>query len=564
MSMIWRHWSTTDLQTELENIDSDLLNNLEEIIPSIRGDEYDPTELSSKENLVKILMSFTNSSYFSRKENMENCLMRLPERVLDELIDELNTDGKFAIAGDDFQQKVANILKISWKNPVFARCFITFFNLPAHFMPPPPNKVPSHVDIDPISEENPLIITKPFKHLIDYQQQVFRDAGEKLAIPLARFVIQMPTGSGKTRTSMEIIAKYLQMAEEGTIVVWLAHSQELCEQLFQCFIEVWQHLANKPLKAIRCWGKHSIPSAYAKSMFIVCGFQKIHSVIKKQPETLRHISPRVGLIVIDEAHKAVAPTYKNAIQKIKGKNTGIIGLTATPGRLEQEETEEMAEFFFQSKVNIQTENGESEIEMLRNRKVLAEINYVPIRSPLNIQLTAAEKRKLEEVFDFPPGLLKKVASSNVRNIEIITKLRQSCERGRKILFFACSVSHSKFIMSLLVYFGIRAAHVDGSTSEARRNEVIEGFRDGEIQVLCNYGVLTTGFDAPNTDEVFISRPTNSVVLYSQMIGRGLRGPTIGGTKECRISDVRDNITGFETKFEYTTGLSSFVELNTDL
>lgn len=99
-------------------------------------------------------------------------------------------------------------------------------------------------------------------------------------------------------------------------------------------------------------------------------------------------------------------------------------------------------------------------------------------------------------------------------------------------------------MSLLIYFGIKAAHVDGSTSKERREQVIEDFKHGEVQVLCNYGVLTTGFDAPNTDEVFISRPTNSVVLYSQMIGRGLRGTTIGGTEKCRISDVKDNIVGF--------------------
>ena len=147
-------------------------------------------------------------------------------------------------------------------------------------------------------------------------------------------------------------------------------------------------------------------------------------------------------------------------------------------------------------------------------------------------------------FDFPKGFLNTVASSNVRNLEIMNKLLLSCREGRRILFFSCNVKHSKFITSLLTYFGIKAAHVDGGTAKHRREYVIESFRNGDLQVLCNYGVLTTGFDAPNTDEVFISRPTNSVVLYSQMIGRGLRGPTIGGTERCRISDVKDNITGF--------------------
>jgi superfamily II DNA or RNA helicase len=182
--------------------------------------------------------------------------------------------------------------------------------------------------------------------------------------------------------------------------------------------------------------------------------------------------------------------------------------------------------------------------MLKSRNVLARIDYVPIISPLELELTTSQKKSLETTFDFPPGFLKKVGSSNIRNIEILKKLISSCKEGRKILFFSCTVAHSKFIMSMLIYFGINAAHVDGSTSNPRREQVISEFKDGDIQVLCNYGVLTTGFDAPNTDEVFISRPTNSVVLYSQMIGRGLRGPRIGGTDRCRISDVKDNIQGF--------------------
>ena len=75
---------------------------------------------------------------------------------------------------------------------------------------------------------------------------------------------------------MEIISQHMNKAPEGNIVLWLAHSSELCEQAFQCFIEVWQHLARKETKAVRCWGKHPQPVAYSKSMFIVGGFQKIN------------------------------------------------------------------------------------------------------------------------------------------------------------------------------------------------------------------------------------------------------------------------------------------------
>ena len=74
------------------------------------------------------------------------------------------------------------------------------------------------------------------------------------------------------------------------------------------------------------------------------------------------------------------------------------------------------------------------------------------------------------------------------------------------------------------YLGYNSEHIDGSTRKERRTEIINKFRENKISILCNFGVLSTGFDAPKIDVVFISRPTMSIVLYSQMIGRGLREP----------------------------------------
>ncbi len=534
------------LLEELYAIDSELYSNLEEIIPSLRGDDFDPTELSSKPNLVKFLMSFADSTYFEKKENMRKCIVRLPQRTLVNLVKKLREQG-YDVKGADHMDTAENITKVRWNytNIGFCHAFLDYFKLPDHFLPPEKKNIAPFIDILPLSESNQLTINRPFKNLLDYQVQVYSESMRKLRVPRSRFIIQMPTGSGKTRTSMEIISNHLKTQPEGSVVLWMAHTEELCEQSFECFVEVWQHLANKPLKAVRFWGKQPIPAPFDKSMFIVGGFSKIMAALRKDESAFAHIKNRISLIVIDEAHRAVAPKTKQAIISLTGPNTQVIGLTATPGRAEQEETQDMAEFFFESKVNITTDSGESEIKMLKRRKVLALVDYIPIEAPLNIELTTAQKRHLERKFEFPEGLLKKVGSDNVRNIEIMKKLLYSCQEiEKKILFFSCSVKHSRFILALLEYHGISAAHVDGKTSRNRREDSIRRFKDGEIQVLCNYGVLTTGFDAPNTDEVFISRPTQSVVLYSQMVGRGLRGPAIGGTPRCRVVEVKDNITGF--------------------
>ncbi|MBK6900771.1 MAG: hypothetical protein IPH09_16465 [bacterium] len=127
------------------------------------------------------------------------------------------------------------------------------------------------------------------------------------------------------------------------------------------------------------------------------------------------------------------------------------------------------------------------------------------------------------------------------------------QRGKSVFVLACSLEHSRFICALPNYLGIASRHVDGTTDKKERKATIEGYKRGEYRVLCNYGVLATGFDAPRTDVVFIARPTKSVVLYSQMLGRGLRGPMVGGTEYCKVINVRDNFAGMPSNdeiFEY--------------
>jgi len=160
-------------------------------------------------------------------------------------------------------------------------------------------------------------------------------------------------------------------------------------------------------------------------------------------------------------------------------------------------------------------------------------------------LTPRELEKFQEDLSLPSSVMERLASKDQRNLEIISKITElvKLNADRKIILFACSVKHSKFLAAILKFKGIKAAHVDGETSPLNRQKITTDFRSGELNVLTNYGVLATGFDAPKTDVVFIARPTDSIVLYSQIIGRGLRGPAIGGTEECLVINVADNIDG---------------------
>lgn len=528
--MIWDDLSNSDLQ---KLIGDNLLNDLENTLPSIiDNDKSKPFNINRKDILERIVSSFIKKSFFKKKENILNLLNLLPEEKIDGCIEEISPSYKNC----SFKDKI-KLISDRWNNKKYNYKIIKWADLPDEFLVKETSRTPSSITIS--------VPECPYKTLKDYQIPIFLEAQKNLENLNSRFIIQMPTGSGKTRTAMEIVTDFINKAPDDTVVVWLAHSEELCDQALACFLEIWNHVGRKHLTAFRCLGTDSIPENVAGNAFIVAGFSKFYVALKKNKQAFAGFSGKVGLIIVDEAHKVLAPTYSTVTNALGDWRIGtrVIGLTATPGRhiLDIEGNRKLSEFFHNRCFTLNLPDGENNvISYLRNKKVLSNVNTSPIMG-VQIELTSQEKRDLENNFDFPPGFLKRLGADNIRNIEILKRLQISAREGHQILFFACSVEHSKFICSMLLYLGFSAAHIDGETDKDTRQAFLEQFKQGKINILCNFGVLSTGFDAPKTDVVCIARPTQSIVLYSQMIGRGLRGPAIGGTESCTLLNVKDNI-----------------------
>ena len=162
----------------------------------------------------------------------------------------------------------------------------------------------------------------------------------------------------------------------------------------------------------------------------------------------------------------------------------------------------------------------------------------------NISLTELERRAVANLLDVPDSVLKKLADQRQRTAAIVGQIQQVAVKDEhQTIVFATAKDHSDEIAMLLQLSGCEARSVTSSTPRNTRQDAITDFRNGIVRVLVNFGVLTTGFDAPSTTCVLIARPTTSVVLYSQMIGRGIRGRLMGGSKHCLIVDVKDNIIG---------------------
>ncbi len=370
-----------------------------------------------------------------------------------------------------------------------------------------------------------------------------------------KVIVHMPTGAGKTRTMLESACDYMRSINTSNyVVVWLAHSEELCEQAVSSFNEIWSILGDEDANIIRMWGGQNTDNIdISGPTFIVTSFQTASNMLSANTnirfENFSKIRKNCKLLIVDEAHQSTAPTYKDVINLFSRHETKVVGLTATPGRHHvgqvEDETRILADFYNNNKINIVNDDGDeidNPIDFLTKKGVLAKAIKFTISSPSEIILNDREINQMERYLDIPASVLKKLGEdSNRTNLIVAHAVKLNLDFNFPTIIFAPSKDSAITVAILIKLRGVDAVAITADTPTHQRRQSIQDFKEGRLPILVNFGVLTTGFDAPNIKAVIIARPTTSVVLYSQMIGRGLRGELMGGTDECYLIDVKDNI-----------------------
>ncbi len=391
--------------------------------------------------------------------------------------------------------------------------------------------------------------------LFPHQRAAARDVARTLDAPPHRVLLHMPTGSGKTRTAMSHVAGHLRHHEEG-LVVWLAAAEELCGQAADEFSEAWKKLGNRSIPIHRWWGGAEMGPEVPREGFVVAGLAKLFSRGVEDPAWLARLGDRTTLIVFDEAHQAIAPAYRHVVEALAARRegVGILGLSATPGRTwnDVDEDARLSEFFGHQKVTLKIRGYANPVEYLVDEGYLARPVYRAIEHQ-SAELSHQERTSLASQLDIPSSVLRRLADSHLRNLYIANEVRALARRHRRIIVFSTTVEHAVMLAAVLQAQGIQTRAVTASTVSAERAAAIRWYRqptNEETRVLTNYGVLTTGFDAPRTSAALIARPTKSLVLYSQMVGRAIRGPRAGGNREAEIVTVVDTaLPGFRSLSE---------------
>lgn len=425
-----------------------------------------------------------------------------------------------------------------------------------------------------------------FYELLDYQyyikQRVLNNLNSQHL--LDRMLIHMPTGTGKTKTTMHIITNYINfsLAKKG-LIVWVAHTTELLQQAYDTFLDVWGHLGDGEILAYKLWSDKIIENTDEPLNGIVfCGLSKLMSIASNNPQLYERLKRDCRLLVFDEAHKAAAKQTQKVIEGLMlmpagYENRALVGLTATPGRTTEDSYDNnlLTNMFGNKLIHIDanilnqinlgrlqalnTVAEENIIKYFQERRILAKMQ--PERLSYRKEFTSVELRGLSGALrdlgydeqEYTDEQLKILARNKARNMAILKRLRELNVEKIPTIVFACSVDHAKMLSAMLTLEEIPNSLVLGEMDPMDRKHAIEIFkdRDSSVDIIINYEVLTTGFDSKNIQCVFITRPTKSIVLYSQMLGRGLRGPLMGGNEFCLLIDIDDNLDAFDNETAFT-------------
>ncbi|BAY24668.1 type III restriction enzyme res subunit [Calothrix sp. NIES-2100] len=392
------------------------------------------------------------------------------------------------------------------------------------------------------------------KQLYYHQNEAIKALNEKNQHPFEGLLV-LPTGGGKTLTAVHWLLR--NFINQGKKVLWIAHRHELLDQAFQtvelsAYSSLLSNVSGFRYRIISGHSKHDRPVNIERTDdIIIASKDSLNSGLDHLLENwIGHLQE--VLLVVDEAHHATAKTYRKLINAVKddlqkrGHTNGfkMLGLTATPFRTDESE-KGLLKLVFPNDIIFS--------EHLRNlvaRGILAEPIFENLETKIEIKqkLTARDIKNIEDFDRLPKDIAEKIAQSRNRNNQIVKHYINNRAKYKPLLVFAIDVEHAITLNALFkaekinsdfIVAAVKNATTGKTIAATDNKEKIQKFRNGELEVLINVEILTEGTDLPNVQTVFLTRPTTSTILMTQMIGRALRGQKAGGTEKAYVVSFID-------------------------
>lgn len=360
-----------------------------------------------------------------------------------------------------------------------------------------------------------------------YQEKAIDEYEEMLAMGIRAPLMVAPTGAGKTIIAAEIIRR---ARDKGENVLFLAPRRELVHQTRKKLLAIGVH--------------HGVMMAGAKNLQRFYEPVQVGSVdtllarMRRGSKQLDNL-PRFDRLIIDEAHVGVTEARERLFNL--WPYATLLGLTATPCRSDGKALGRIYDELIEV----------AQVADLVKQGYLVDADYYSVSEPdlRKVRTTAG---------DYNKGDLGRVMNRPKLVGDIVGHWLEHAS-DRRTVVFASSIDHSAALAHQFMLMGVAAEHVDANTPTAERERIFERFSSGRTQVLTNCMLASIGFDLPELDCVVFARPTKSLGLYIQMIGRGLR--TAPGKERCLVLDHAGNVMrhGFATETRYWTLHGKYAE-----
>ncbi len=347
--------------------------------------------------------------------------------------------------------------------------------------------------------------------LRDYQQELLREAEAALEAPKARVMLQLPTGGGKTRIAAELLARWTR---RGGKAAWMTHRVELSDQT--CGV-----LNKAGVRATNTLTWNIDDPAPARNGGVVILMAQTVSRRNYFEGVWNEYDPE-DLLIIDEAHHATAPGWERAIHQWPGR---VIGLTATPWRLEKY-------LGFRHLFGCLIPGPQIKDMQLKRHLATAQV-LMPDAS----ELISGGEPAYDG--DYRREEIEKLNEDRHVWTSGAYQYWEKHGKDRQTIVYAVTVRHAQNLARVFNHTDVPAAVLLGRTDPEERASLIRLFTEGERKVLINVAVATEGFDLPDASCIVMARPTLSLALYLQMVGRGLRPKSDGG--DCLILDLAGNV-----------------------
>lgn len=343
-----------------------------------------------------------------------------------------------------------------------------------------------------------------FDEISEYKDDELRDyqKSHKLSIygkwkSVNSVLLQMPTGTGKTRLFVSIINDFQNYAEKhntNTHILVITHRNELVDQ-------ITKELGNYGLNCSLIDAEHKYSHYSPKDICVA----SIQTLSRRMYYWARH---PFDLVIIDEAHHARSKSYRRVLDN--WKDSKILGVTATPYRMNGDGlVHEFEELIISPSIKQFIEAG-----------WLSNYDYYSISEDNDIYRGLSDV-KLDSYGDYQINDLWRYCKKDSIRAEIVASYLEYA-KGKKGIVYTINKAHNNQLCSEFRRSGIAAYGIDSETKPEERERLVQAFRQGLITILCNVNIFTEGFDCPDVEFIQFARPTRSLGLYLQQVGRGLR------------------------------------------